>query len=153
MNFADKAKQLQAERVEKQRLASQQQAKAQEEAAEKVQQLAEVARQKAEELLPLFRQFDGFKICNEHVTIGAELKQVESDSYVCLKTVSVGLSGANQYTPSMVLLSVHYDPKSGTYHLNGYENRPRVVGTWIAVGNYNNTDQLMNAVAEEVSKL
>jgi len=153
MNFAHKAKKLQEERLERERVASQEQARAKAEIAETEQQVAELARQKTEGLLLPFKQFDGFKICDQHVTIGAEMKHAGHESSVCLKTVSVDLCVLRQYTPNALLLSAHYDPESGSYHLNRHENPVKALGSWIAAGEYESADDLMNAVAAEVSKL
>ncbi len=154
MNYADKAKQLQAERLERKRLESQQQAKENEEAAEKERKGTELARKKTEELLPLFKQFDGFKICEGHVAVTAEVKyKAGGDCSTCLKAGSVGSSVAGQYMPGMVLIVAQYDPKSGNYRLDRCQLPSRVADSFVAVGTYPSTEKLMEAVAIEISKL
>jgi hypothetical protein len=154
MNHADRAKQLQQERLKKERLASEKEAKANEETAEKERQLAELGKQKTEELSPLFKQFTGFKICNGQVTVEADVKYPTwNRALMCLKAGSVGLSALTQYPIGTLLLSAHYDAQSATYQLNRYEVRPRIAGSTIIVGNYKTTDELLNAVTEEISKL
>ncbi len=157
MNYAEKAEQLRAERLEKERLEAERKAKEQQEAAEKQKQQAEQQKQKAEELLPLFKQFDGPdgpKICGGRVSLKAELaNDYGRITGVLLKIAGGDLSGLQSYPMGALLLGAHYDPDAQKYGLVRYEMPPRPphVG-YSLVGKYTTADELMNAVADEVSK-
>jgi hypothetical protein len=67
MDFADKAKQLRAERIEQER-----QEQEKKEAAVKREREIGIRMEKAKELAPLFKQFHGRKNCGGHVTLDRE---------------------------------------------------------------------------------
>jgi hypothetical protein len=154
MNHAEKAKELQQERLERERLAKDRQAREKQEAAERELKMSDLAKQKTEELLSLFKQFTGFKIGNGHVTLEAEVKYpAGTNALMCLKAGSVGLSVMDRYRAGMVLIGAHYVSESETYQLHRHDVDAGARGASRVVGDYKNTDELMNAVAQEVSRL
>jgi hypothetical protein len=153
MNFADKAEQLRTERLEKERQEQAREAQEKKEAAEKKRREADIKMEKAKELASLFKQFHGRKICGGHVTLECNWAEAYNDSAVILKTGSVGSSVFDQYKPNTPLFSAHYEPASESYHLERYLMPPNPPTAFRRVGQFKTTNELMNALAEEVSKL
>lgn len=153
MDFLEKAKQLQQERLEKERQERDQQAKSQQDAAARQQQLAAIARQKTEELLPLFKKFYGFKIANGHASLDAEVTRTPNgDGLIAiLKAGAIDSSVLHQFSFGMPLLVARYDAEQNSYGLQVCDHGRR--GAMRTAGSYKTVDDLMNAIAEEVAKL
>jgi hypothetical protein len=153
MDPVETAKQLQAERLEQERIAREQQEKAKQQADEKARLAGIEARTKTEQLLPLLMQFKGFKIANGHVTVDAEMKYQPDGCLACLKAGSIGSSALNVYPLGVVLAYAQYDPATGHYRLDWCQLEQRGRPTYRQVGTYTDTGKLMDAIAVEISKM
>jgi hypothetical protein len=152
MNFADEAERLRSERLAKEKQESDRQAKEKEEAAAKARQAADLTRRKLDEVLPLLKQFHGRKIRDGHVTLEADIKGAPRPA-ACLVAGSVGSSVAGEYKPGALIVTIEYDPEKAKYKLLRHPNPPRVAGEFSPVGDYASAEDVMKAVAVEVSKL
>ena len=121
----------------------------------KPQEVQELVRGKASELVTMFTNYLKDKtICEGR--IGLEAAQDEK-GYTAFLKVARGKSNA-EFRLGMGVLQAYYDEEKNIYRLNRYsqpigpkhgEQRQDA----ILVGSYGSADELMKAVAEEVSKL
>jgi hypothetical protein len=152
MSAADKAKQLQAERYERENIARKREEMERRRANMKEVETADLRKRKTEELLVPFGQFKGFKVLRDHVTVEIEMKyDPQGGCIACLKAGFVGSSVLNEIRPGTYLVKVVYEPSISAYRLERCQLRNKTIPTYVAVGDYENVDKLMDAVAHVIS--
>jgi regulator of protease activity HflC (stomatin/prohibitin superfamily) len=151
MNFAERAKQLQEQRLERERVHEAEERKARDEAARSAQQSRESAYREISPLVNTFRQFDGFKIFGGRVIVEACQEDVDGQPAVCLTATSRSSPGVRECPPGTQVIYAHYLPATAEYQL-GYlvPNSGDLVRRRL-VGGFKSVDELMNAVVEQIA--